>query len=52
VLTLRAAQHKLTEPMVASQMRLPQRFVERLARSAPLHTQRKRPQEAHPEAGV
>src|SRR5215831_5361755 len=35
VLTLRAAHHKLKEPMVASQMRLPQRFVERLAGSVP-----------------
>ena len=32
---MRAAQRKLTEPMAASQMRQPQRFVERLEGSVP-----------------
>ena len=36
VLTSRVAQHKLTEPMAASQMRQLQRFVQRPKRSVPL----------------
>src|SRR5262249_25651311 len=36
VLTLRAAQHKLTEPTVGNPMRLPQKFVERSKGPVPL----------------